>query len=216
MIILAIDTCFNACSVALGREGRLWHEQQRMRQGHAEALLPMIDRVVTNAGIAMGEIERIGVTHGPGTFTGVRTGLAAARGLALANGIAAVGFSSLLAIGIAAEGNVAVVMDAGRGRLFLQIVGVGGEEVTPPLLLSVHDAADLILARGVPVIGNGVDVLRNAGHDVRRAAGEDDPDARVLIELARAADVPTSPPQPLYLREPDAKPQEGVAIAKRP
>lgn len=216
MLVLTIDTCFNACSVALGSDGRrVWHERRTMRQGHAEALLPMIDRVVTEAGIAMGDIERIGVTHGPGTFSGVRTGLAAARGLALAIDVPAVGFSSLLAIGIAAGGDVAVVMNAGRERLFLQIVGAAGEEVTPPRLLSVCEAGDMIVARGVRAIGNGVDVLRSSGLDARRADGDDDPDARFLIGLVKAADVPTSPPQPLYLREPDAKPQEGLAIERR-
>ena len=89
MNVLAFDTCFSSCSVAVsaGREGgapRIEAEHLDMNTGHAEALIPMIERVVARAGIAVSEIDRIVVTNGPGTFTGIRTGVAAARALALA------------------------------------------------------------------------------------------------------------------------------------
>lgn len=215
MIVLAIDTCFNACSVALARGDLITSERVLMRQGHAEALLPMIQRVVMGAGVAMGDIERIAVTHGPGTFTGVRTGLAAARGLALARGIPAFGFSSLRVIGIAAGGNVIVAADAGRSRLFVQAIGPDGAEITEPLILPVDDAAAFAIGQGLPMTGSGVQVLATAGYDIARAAGDPEPDAAMLIALAIDAPVSSGMPKPLYLREPDAKPQAGAAIARR-
>lgn len=221
MIVLALDTCFNACSVALGFGGPAdkpiaVHERRLMRQGHAEALLPMVERVTGAAGIALSAVELIGVTYGPGTFTGVRTGLAAARALALANAVPVVGFSSLRVIGAAAGGNVVVAADAGRERLFVEVLTPQDADGAGPLLLPVKEAADMISGLGLPVIGSGASVLIAAGYAVRRAAGEDEPDARALLELARDAPLSSKPLKPLYLREPDAKPQDGKAIARRP
>lgn len=224
MTTLALDTCFNACSVALAFEdakgqARVCSERVLMRQGHAEALLPMVERVVARSGIAVAGIARIAVTHGPGTFTGVRSGLAAARGLALALGVPAIGFSSLLPIGLAAGGNVVVAADAGRGRLFVQVVadavGGAGADPAPPELLAWAEAAALASTHALPVIGSGARAMLDAGFDIRIAAGDEDPDARLLLEIARHAPLPTAPPKPLYLREPDAKPQDGKAIARR-
>ena len=83
MNILAFDTCFDACSVAVRRDdGAVIAERVLMRRGHAEALLPMIERTMQAAGLSFGDLERIAVTHGPGTFTGTRVGMAAALGLA--------------------------------------------------------------------------------------------------------------------------------------
>lgn len=217
MIVVALDTCFNACSVAIGTAGStVWGERCLMRQGHAEALLPMIEHVMARARIDWGDIDRIAVTHGPGTFTGVRTGLAAARALALARAIPAIGFSSLRAIP-AAEGTL-VAIDAGRGRLFVQAIGTGRVEITPPQLLSVAEAASRQTSCGLPVLGSGVALLHAAGFAIPEQALADpsdaEPDAAQLIELAVAAPLPEGPPRPLYLREPDAKPQQADLIAR--
>lgn len=217
MIVLALDTCFNACSVAVGRTGTTAAaEREFMRQGHAEALLPMIGRVMAKAQIGWAGIDRIAVTHGPGTFTGVRTGLAAARAISLALHLPAIGFCSLRAIP-AAEGAL-VAIDAGRGRLFVQAIGPGRVEITPPELLSVLEAAARQAACGLPVIGSGVAMLRDAGFPVSvpnlTATSDIEPDARLLIDLASAAPLPEGPPKPLYLREPDAKPQQTPLIAR--
>lgn len=221
MIILALDTCFNACSAAIGVRGSdlQWEvtgDREAMRQGHAEALLPMVERVVVRAGLALSDIDRIAVTHGPGTFTGVRTGLAAARALALACNVPAIGVSSLWAIGAAAGGNVLVAADAGRGRLFIQAIGTEGTALTAPALATLDEAAALALARGLPVTGSGAAVLAAAGFEIRALAGDPDPDARTLIAFAAPCEPPAHPPRPLYLREPDAKPQVGAAIARQP
>lgn len=217
MIVVALDTCFNACSVAIGTAGStVPGERCLMRQGHAEALLPMIERVMARARIDWGDVGRIAVTHGPGTFTGVRTGLAAARAFALARAIPAIGFSSLRAIP-AAEGSL-VANDAGRGRLFVQAIGTGRVEITPPQLLSIPEAAACQSACGLPVIGSGVPLLRAAGFAVPEQAladpSDSEPDAAVLIGLAEVAPLPDGPPRPLYLREPDAKPQQATLLAR--
>jgi tRNA threonylcarbamoyl adenosine modification protein YeaZ len=221
MTILAFDTCFNACSVALGHQDGngqqlvSW-ERQLMRQGHAEALVPMIERVGAMAGVAIGEITRIAVTHGPGTFTGVRTGLAAARAMSIALDVPAIGFSSLRAIGMAAGREVIAAADAGRGRLFVQTIGAYGDELTSPQLLGVREVVALVTERQLPVVGNGAAVLSAAGCHFDALTVEDNPDVRLLLDLARTAPLPTTSPRPLYLREPDAKPQDGKAIARAP
>ena len=96
MKVLAFDTALGACSVAAWSEGEiLAARHQRLERGHAEALMPMVEAVRAEAGLAYDEFDLIAVTVGPGTFTGLRIGLAAARGLALASGVALVGLTTL-------------------------------------------------------------------------------------------------------------------------
>src|ERR1044072_1264149 len=100
MNVLAFDTCFDACSVCVAQsrdEGivELASALERFETGHAERLIPMIEEVMRDAGVAFEAIDRVAGTLGPGTFTGMRIGIAAARGLALSTGIATVGVSSL-------------------------------------------------------------------------------------------------------------------------
>lgn len=221
MIILALDTCFNACSAAIGLRGEdggwsVTSDRVAMRQGHAEALLPMVERVLTGAGLALSDLDRIAVTHGPGTFTGVRTGLAAARALALACNVRAIGVSSLWAVGAAAGGSVLVAADAGRSRLFIQAIGTDGIALTAPALATLDEAAALAMARDLPVTGSGAAMLTAAGFAIHALAGDPNPDARTLIAFAASCEPPAHPPRPLYLREPDAKPQVGAAIARQP
>ena len=100
MRVLAIDTALEACSVALldtGQPDRAVHESLAMTRGHAEALMPMIARVFERASLDAGQLDRIAVTVGPGSFTGLRVGIAAARGIALASGKPAIGLTTLAA-----------------------------------------------------------------------------------------------------------------------
>ena len=100
MLILAIDTALDACAAALldTEAGKLIaQEAQAMKRGHAEALMPLIGRVIAASGIAFTDLGRIAVTTGPGSFTGLRVGLSAARGIALAANIPAVGVTTLAA-----------------------------------------------------------------------------------------------------------------------
>src|ERR1700751_2488132 len=100
MLILAIDTALEACAAAVldtGASKVIASESQAMKRGHAEALMPLIARVMKGSGLAFAALDRIAVTNGPGSFTGLRVGLSAARGVALAAGKPAVGVTTLAA-----------------------------------------------------------------------------------------------------------------------
>src|SRR5277367_1311893 len=100
MLILAIDTALDACAAAVldtGSGQLIACESQPMKRGHAEALMPLIARVIKEAGLPFTALDRIAVTNGPGSFTGLRVGLSAARGIALAAGKPVVGLTTLSA-----------------------------------------------------------------------------------------------------------------------
>ncbi len=122
MKILALDTSTLAGSVAVVADGALLAESTaRVRANHSEQLLPLVDEVLTRAGLALDAIDRIAVGIGPGSFTGVRIGVATAKGLHLASGAALVGVSSLdalVASAWAARGYVLAALDARRGEAF--------------------------------------------------------------------------------------------------
>lgn len=239
MNILAFDTCFNACSVAVdcevpGLDRTMSVEKQLMTTGHAEALLPMVARVMASAGIGYGDIDRIAVTHGPGTFTGTRIGIAAARALSLALGVPIVSFSSLLPIGMFAAARipdcigdqdaVIVARDARRDECYVEVVDIWGKSLTGPVLRSPQDAALLCPDYRLFAVGSAAGAVASAARERGREiiAGLDayfhpedaEPDAAVLIGWAHAAEPLSMPPSPLYFRPPDAKPQEGKSIPR--
>src|SRR5687767_11529684 len=116
MIVLAFDTCLNACSVAVSDGDRVLAQRlEPMARGHQERLAPLVAEVMAAAGLGFGALERIGVTVGPGSFTGLRVGLAFAKGLSAALGIPAVGVGTLEALAEPFQGSVIAVLDAKRG-----------------------------------------------------------------------------------------------------
>lgn len=235
MNVLALDTCFSACSAAIEvAGGRIVHEHHRMDAGHAEALMPMIDRLLGAAGIGIADLDRIVVTHGPGTFTGVRTGIAAARGFALASRAGVIGVSSLWAIAVQARTQasalpdadaILVVMDARKGEVYAQVMAMSLEEQTPPMLLAAADAAALMPGMRLALTGSAsAAVVAIAGSSGRKfallPAGGDAtmspaPDARSLLQAASRAPA-DGRIAPLYLRAPDAKPQVGKSLPWSP
>jgi tRNA threonylcarbamoyl adenosine modification protein YeaZ len=231
MNILAFDTCLGALSVAVrwrgpGGEWLVRHAHEVRDKGHAERLLPMIDEVMQEAGLAFSDIGRIAVTVGPGSFTGVRVGVAAARGLALASGIATVGATSLAVMAHQAHellGQVrcgrllAVAVDARRGSVYLQLLGEAHDAAAPPRLLAVDDVAGQIGTRPTIVVGSGAaivaDAVRVAGGQAEATLVDLQPDARSLALLA--ADLaPAHSLRPLYLRPPDVKPQADRSLTR--
>src|SRR6266480_6619206 len=134
MLILAIDTALDACAAGvldtdLGK--LIAQESQAMKRGHAEALMPLIARVIKESGIAFALLDRIAVTTGPGSFTGLRVGLSAARGIGLAASKPVVGLTTLAAYAaphIAQDDKtaIAVAIDARHQHVYLQIFGPGG------------------------------------------------------------------------------------------
>src|SRR5262245_51324118 len=140
MRVLAIDTALEACSVAVldtAHADTRVQESLPMQRGHAEALMPLIERMLNRAQLDASALDRIAVTIGPGSFTGLRVGIAAARGIALASGKPAVGLSTLAAFAaplIAADDTLPVVVaiDARHDHVYLQVFGPGGRTVVAP------------------------------------------------------------------------------------
>jgi len=219
MNILAFDSSLNALSVAVARrrqEAWLVSQAWEARTGHAERLMPMIGEVMAEAGMAFSAIDRIAVTVGPGSFTGVRVGVAAARGLALALRRPAIGITNLAVMAHEAARllradagrSLAVVIDARDGRHYFQLFE-GQNEASPPLLLAADAAAAVIGRRRVMLVGSGADAVATA---VAAAGGEAEtalidllPRAPALALLAEAA-AARGPVRPLYLRPHGAKP----------
>ena len=142
MRVLAIDTALGACSAAVldtEQGGITASESLAMTRGHAEALMPLLARLMEQAAVAPLDLDRIVVTTGPGSFTGLRVGIAAARGIALAINKPAVGLSTLSAYAapyLADDDNAPVVIaiDARHSHVYLQVFAAGGRTVTGPRL----------------------------------------------------------------------------------
>ena len=210
-----MDTCLGACSTALLSGGELIASRSEpMTRGHQERLAPMVRDMMREAGAAFGELDRIGVTIGPGSFTGLRVGLAFAKGLALALDRPCVGVGTLeaLAGSVKIDGVKSAVIDAGRGNLYAQIFE-GIAPLTAPDILSIHAAGARLVevcgARDVCLVGPGAALLRPIAPSAALIElGAPSPES--IVRLAAAA--PAAPPVPLYLRPPDALPKS----ARRP
>jgi tRNA threonylcarbamoyl adenosine modification protein YeaZ len=202
MRTLVIETATQSCSVALIAGGRVVAARHEVvGRGHAERLVPMIAELPEG-----GRAERILVDVGPGSFTGVRVGIPAARGLKLGWGASVGGFSSLALVAAAALRDqplptevafVAAVLEAGHGEVFLQRFDAALSPLDDVRSMPPAEAAALI--GDAPAVGNGVHRLEDLVADRRQAL----PDAADLLLLPPAlADLP---PRPLYGRAPDAK-----------
>ncbi len=233
MNVLAFDTCFDACSacVAQIRDGAaavLAGALERFETGHAERLLPMIEEVVQRAGVTFEAIDRIAVTAGPGTFTGTRIGVAAARALALTTGIEVVGASSLAVMAEAAlrelgplapDAELVVAVDARRGQAYVQLFGDSTTEPkSPPQLLTIEDASQVGDGGPLIVVGSAAEAIvaaaAVAGRRVTARLPDLVPDAAALARMAVRLTASQAPLVPLYLRPPDAKPQDGKSIPR--
>jgi len=227
MRVLAIDCALEACSAAVlnNLAGMIVASESRvMQRGHAEAVMPLIARVMDRAGLAFSELDRIAVTVGPGSFTGLRVGIAAARGIALAAGKPAVGLSTLA--GLAAphiadnDGTpVAAAIDARHDCVYLQVFGPDGRTVLAPRLAPLAEAVQAAIAGPARIVGSAAARVAEAWPvdeppptlvDQRRA-----PDIAWIARLGAAAAAGESPPKPLYLRAPDARPQEASRLPRR-
>lgn len=216
-LLLAIDTAGSACSAAVGRGIEvLAAERQAMRYGHGEALLPMIDRVVAAAGVPRGALGGVAVAVGPGGFTGIRAGLAAAHGIALALDVRLIGITSFAAVTTSLPPTfrpMLVALDSRREDLYVQLFDSGTAEpiaqpaaVLPPSLAEYVAAS--VTSDRLLVAGDMAESAAAAlgGHfDVELAPGSAPDAVGVLLAAARQIELggTLSPAQPLYLRPPD-------------
>ena len=210
MNLLAIDTAASLCAACVfdteaGRE--LGREVLDLGKGHAEHLMEVIGAALEQAGSAYGDLDAIAVSTGPGSFTGVRVGVSAARGLALALKVPAVGVTTLEALAREARDSrpgrpVVARIEAGRGQVYLAAFSTEGASTFGPAALEAQAAEDFIGKAGEDAVlacGKTADISTYARIAAERLAGGE----------------PTERPKPLYLREADARPQDGFALPRR-
>ena len=213
MKILGIDTTMAACSAAVidtDVSQPLSAVFTAMERGHAEALAPMVAQVMKSAGLDFSQIDRIAVTTGPGTFTGVRIGLAFARGIGLARGIPVIGIDSLSAIAAnePAPSRLLVVSDARNDEIYAARFDAEHNQIVAPHVTTARIAA-AELQPGTLILGTAAQaILAARGRDdlSSSSAGHLPVAARFAALAARM--VPGAIPSPRYLRAPDAKPQQ--------
>ena len=217
MRVLVIDTALDACTAAVFEDGRpLAVRSEAMAKGHQERIGGLVRDVVAEAGSGgFAVLDRIGVTVGPGSFTGLRVGLAFAQGLGAALDRPVVGVSTLAALAGSADGGVgrtAALIDARRGQVYVQQFH-DGEPVGPPEALAIETARDRLAGDEGRRVGSGAGLVADApGTEAVRTT----PAPAALAALTAAADSASAPPRPLYLRAPDATPPTRLPGQPRP
>ena len=218
---IALDTTLGACSVALFKNGVLLAERKEVRaRGHVERLLPMVDEVIKETEVVINGLSAIAVTVGPGTFAGVRIGLSAAKGMALALNIPLIPITTLeaLAYEFAKQeknftGKIAVAIDARRGELYFQIFDILDQNINPlteAQAIPIQLATTLVDANIGMIIGSGAHMLHSLVPDGKFKVSEDyqNPTAEIFGELTlqyKEREMECDLVRPLYLRAPDAK-----------
>jgi tRNA threonylcarbamoyladenosine biosynthesis protein TsaB len=238
MTLLAIDTATNRCSAAVVADGAVVvSRSEDMRRGHAEALMPMVADILALAGLTGPSgvigLDGIAVTVGPGAFTGVRIGLAAARAMGLAAECPVLGLTTLEVVAADAAPGLPVLaaIDSKRADAYVQLFGPGGRPLAGPAALLPDAVPAYLMAGGldagdIAIVGDGgravAPALTAAGYVVRPAEGAGLPDIAVLGRLAAerwmavAPRLGDSPPSPLYLRPPDATPPKVRPAPRKP
>ena len=223
MRLLAIDTALEACSVGVSiDDAPAILVSEVIGRGHAERLFGMLKAAMEEAGLAFADLERIAVTVGPGSFTGLRVGIATARGLGLVVECPVIGIGTLsvhaeTARAIAGPQPVLAVLDARRDELYGQAFAADGRALTEPEVAGVAEFAGR-LKPGTVLAGSGADLVAAMLAPARRPEivhRNSAPDINALIRLGRAAPPPDRPPRPLYLRPPDARPQLDKRILRQ-
>ena len=197
-VVLAIDTVAPRLQLALLRaDGTIDSSVDDLSQGHAELLFPRLNALLARNAVTYANLDRIAVTTGPGSFTGLRIGLSAARGLGLALDIPVLGMPSLLAISLAAPPGrpVTVLLDARRDEAYFQSFSAPGVAQDEPQLLPMI-AARLLVPRAATLIESPF------------------PDIALLAHFAADVDPAHFPPEATYVRSADAKPQDKARIAR--
>ena len=226
MLILAIDTALDACAAAVldtNAAKIIAQESLPMKRGHAEALMPLIARVMKDSGIAFASLDRIAATTGPGSFTGLRVGLSAARGIALAAGKPVVGLTTLTAYAapvVSENGEHPVIsaIDARHDHVYFQVVSGDGGSLIKPKLAPISEALEASRFGAPHLVGNAAGILADRWPKDAPAPFKVDaraaPDITWVAWLGAAVNPETALARPYYLRAPDAKPpKDPLAVA---
>ncbi len=194
--ILAIDSATGPCSVAVWKDGRVAAYKENLHPAaQSSVLMPMIEAALADSGIGYGDLSAVAATVGPGSFTGIRVGLAAARGIAFAAGIKSLGFTTLETMAFAARARgerILSLLHAGKGEYYYQLFEAvpGWRALSEPMLGALEQA--MALSKGAVIAGN-VEGATSAF-----------PRADALAELA-ATRTAAQPLKAFYIRPPDAK-----------
>jgi tRNA threonylcarbamoyladenosine biosynthesis protein TsaB len=226
MRVLAIDTALAACAAAVldTDHGIVASESLPMVRGHAEALVPLIARVMKQSDVSFRDLGRIAVTTGPGSFTGVRVGLAAARGFGVATAVPVVGVSTLSVYAapyLADNGKFPVVaaIDARHDHVFLQVFGPGGQTLVSPRLAPLSEAVGAASGAPVCLVGSAAravaDGLAENARPPRAVDPREAPDIMWVAQIGATMPQAQSAPHPQYLRAPDAQPQNAMQLPRR-
>lgn len=235
MRVLAIETALGACSAAVldtahaGIDGGIHggiiaSESLAMVRGHAEALMPLIARVMQQSGTAFTDLGRVIVTTGPGSFTGLRVGISAARGFGVATKVPVVGVSTLSAyaapyLGADETSPVVVAIDARHEHVYLQVFGPSGQTLVAPRLAPLSEAVRAASDAPARIVGSAAHAVA-AGLSKSAAApvtvdAREAPDVAWVAQIGAVIPEPQSPPKPQYLRAPDAQPQNASQLPRR-
>ena len=235
MKLLALDTACSSCSVAIWDDGAIAAARTEiMKQGHAEALLPMVLEIVRDASVPFAALDLVAVTLGPGSFTGLRTGLAAAKGIALAHDLPIVGVTSLEAVAHAAAHAarlaaspqsaslpITAVLETRRGSVYLQSFAADGTKLNDPCSVTLEDAVAAMPENGTVLAGDAASRIVLAmgisgnTENIMLIDTITGPDARIVAEIAAGrwaagddagmTNNRARPLVPLYVQPPEAK-----------
>lgn len=223
MLILAIDTALDACAAAVldtDANKLVAQESLPMKRGHAEALMPLLDRVMKAAAVPFADLDRIAVTTGPGSFTGLRVGLSAARGLALAANKPVVGVTTLSAFAAApvsenGDAPVMSVIDARHDQVYFQVVSGSGGTLIRPRIAPIDEALGAARFGAPRLVGNAAQLVADrwpAEMPPIEIKQQPAPEIAWVAWLGAAVSPNIAPARPYYLRAPDAKPQAGMPL----
>ena len=215
MNILGIDTALEACSVGLAIAGRSAPiiRSEIVERGQAERLFVLIEMACAEGGVGLGDVDRLAVTTGPGSFTGIRVGVAAVRGFALVFGARSLGFSTLAVHAESARREagatpVLASLPAKAGDVFTQLFGPDGQDLSDPMVVPAGSAMELAVSAGAVLAGSGSNAVTAATSDSRLTVihEESAPDIVSLLRLAEKGAPQDAATKPLYIKPPSAKP----------
>lgn len=211
-MLLALDTTGPFCSAALHDGENIHVLSEELGRGHAERLMPLIEELLAAHDIAWKEVSAVATTTGPGSFTGLRVGMAAARGLSLALDCPCYGVSVFEAFAHGVSNPLAVTMDAKRDQVWMQVFNIPDEPHSEPQAISLDQAVAAIPTTVDTLVGSAAPILVQQNNRFTVLNDNPSPPIENVARVALAMDTPSAAPRPLYLRAPDAKPQASALV----